>query len=70
MRTLLIRGHLADELFEDHLGENLVALGRDDGGARAADHLASEIALEIRFQRIADKLNKEGVPSNRGGRWC
>ena len=51
MRTLVIRGHLADELLEDRVGEGLVALGCDDEGARAADHVASEIAIEIRFQR-------------------
>src|SRR5688572_14731860 len=51
MRTLLVRGHLADELLEDRVGEGLVALGRDDEGARATDHVIGEIALEIGFQR-------------------
>src|SRR6266850_2064461 len=50
MRTLLIRGHLADELLNDRVGEGLVALGRDDEGARAADHVVREIALEIGLQ--------------------
>src|ERR671933_233517 len=34
--TSLVRGHLADELLKDRLGEGLIALGRDDEGARAA----------------------------------
>src|SRR5437762_13271487 len=51
MRTWLVRGHLADELLEDRVGEGLVAFGRDDEGARAADHVVREIALEIGFQR-------------------
>ena len=49
MRTWLVRGHLADELLEDGVGEGLVALGRDDEGARAANHVVQEIALEIGF---------------------
>ncbi len=44
MRPWLVRGHLADELLEDRVGEGLVALGRDDEGTRAADHVVSEIA--------------------------
>src|SRR5919106_6401384 len=51
MRASLVRGHLADELLEDRVGEGLVALGRDDEGARAADHEVREIAIEIGLQR-------------------
>src|SRR5436309_5657541 len=51
MRTLLVRGHFTDELLEDCVGEGLVALGRNDKGARATDHVVREIALEIGFQR-------------------
>jgi len=51
MRLWLVRGHLADELLEDRVGEGLVALGCDDEGTRAADHVVQEIALEIGFQR-------------------
>jgi hypothetical protein len=37
MWTWLIRGHLADELLEDRVGEGLVALGHYDESPRTAD---------------------------------
>src|SRR5437870_5166913 len=72
MRTWLVLGHLADELLEDRVGENLVALGRDDEGARATDHVVSVIALEVGFQRqdrqaVDDNASAHRVVAGAGG---
>src|SRR5438105_1759389 len=51
MQTWLVRGHLADELFDDRVGKGLVTLGRDHEGAWATDHVVRVIALEVGFHR-------------------
>jgi len=73
MRMRLVCGHLTDELLENRVGEGLVTLGRDDEGARAADHVVSEIVIETRFQRqdwqaVDDDTGAHrGVAGARGG---
>src|SRR5262245_11797700 len=73
MLTWLVCGHLADELLEDGVSEGLVALGRDNEGARAADHVVNEIVIETGFQgQNRQAINDDagahrGVAGARGG---
>lgn len=45
-QTSVVRGHFADELLENGVGEGFVALGGDDKGARTANDVVIEIAVE------------------------
>src|SRR5215471_10505043 len=62
MRLWLVRSHLADELLENRVGEGLVALSRDDEGARTADHVVQVIVIETGFQG----QDRQAVDDNAG----
>src|SRR5262245_40333913 len=66
MRTWLVRSPPADELRAVRVGEGLLALGCDNEGARATDHVVNEIAIEIGFQRQDRQAVDDDTGAHRG----